>query len=95
MFLPVDFSKILCSSENELLQDSNAFFKEQYIPRIFDSFVIGSSRLQMSHKFVPLISCDITLFLREISRRCLLLYRVHVFRISVTGFPPSLFYHIL
>ena len=34
MFLPVDFSKILCSSESELLQDSNAFFKEQYIPRI-------------------------------------------------------------
>ena len=39
-----------------------------------------------------------TLFLLEISRKCLLLYQVHVFRIkkfSVTGAPPSLFYHIL
>ena len=28
-----------------------------------------------------------TLFLHEISRRCLFLYHVHVFRISVTGMP--------
>ena len=45
----------------------------------------------MSQKFVPLISCTIifdqNLFLHEISRRCLLLYREHMFRISVTGMP--------
>ena len=46
---------------------------------------------RVSQKFVPLISCPInlikTLFLHEISRRCLLFYRVHVFGISVTSFP--------
>ena len=45
----------------------------------------------MSQKFVPLISCTIifdqNLFLHEISRRCLFLYREHMFRISVTGMP--------
>ena len=45
----------------------------------------------MSQKFVPLISCTIifdqNLFLHEISRRCLFLYREHIFRISVTGMP--------
>ena len=45
----------------------------------------------MSQKFVPLISCTIifdqNLFLQEISRRCLFLYREHIFRISVTGMP--------
>ena len=45
----------------------------------------------MSQKFVPLISCSIifdqNLFLHEISRRCVFLYRGHIFRISVTGMP--------
>ena len=44
---------------------------------------------RVSQKFVPLISCTIifdqNLFLHEISRRCLFLYREHMFRISVTG----------
>ena len=45
-------------------------------------------------KFVPLISCTITFeqnFIStsvKISKRCLLLYRVLVFRSSVTGMPP-------
>ena len=45
----------------------------------------------MSQKFVPLISCtmifDQNLFLHEISRRCLFLYREHMLRISVTDMP--------
>ena len=32
-----------------------------------------------------------TIFLNEISKRCLLLYRVLVFRSSVTGMPPFFF----
>ena len=50
----------------------------------------------MSQKFVPLISCTIifdqNLFLHEISRRCLFLYREHMFRISVTGMPFLVFF---
>ena len=57
----------------------------------------------MSQKFVPLISCttsfDQHFILHEIFRRCLFLYRVHVFRISVNVMPflfvCFFFYHIL
>ena len=33
-FLLVDFGKVLCSSANELEQNSNATFREDYIPQI-------------------------------------------------------------
>ena len=53
---------------------------------------------RVSQKFVPLISCTIifdqNLFLHEISRRCLFLYREYMFRISVTCF-FFFFNHIL
>ena len=53
--------------------------------------LIWSHLYRVSQKFVPLISCTITFdqnfILREISRRCLFLCQVHVFRISVTGMP--------
>ena len=32
--LLVDFGKVLCSSANELQQNSNASFREDYIPQI-------------------------------------------------------------
>ena len=54
-------------------------------------------KYRVSQTFVRLVSCSITfdqnfiIFLHEISRRCLLLYRVHVFRISLTSFPPLFF----
>ena len=51
---------------------------------------------RVSQKFVPLISCTIifdqNLFLHEISRRCLFLYREHMFIISVTGMPFFFFF---
>ena len=34
-FFLADFGKVLCSSANELQQDSNAFSREEYIPQIF------------------------------------------------------------
>ena len=53
--------------------------------------LIWSHLYRVSQKFVPLISCTITFdqnfILREISRRCLFLCQVHVFRISVNGMP--------
>ena len=52
---------------------------------------INMARYRVSQKFVPLISCTIifdqNLFLHEISRRCLFLYREHMLRISVTDMP--------
>ena len=33
-FLLVDFGEVLCSSANELKQNSNATFREDYIPQI-------------------------------------------------------------
>ena len=33
-FLLVNFCKVLCSSANELQQNSNASFREEYIPQI-------------------------------------------------------------
>ena len=33
-FLLVYFGKVLCSSDNELQQNSNASYREYYIPRI-------------------------------------------------------------
>ena len=66
---------------------------------------INMARYRVSQKFVPLISCtmifDQNLFLHEISRRCLFLYREHMLRISVTDMPFLFwfvfffFYHIL
>ena len=34
MFLLVDFGKVLCSTTNELQENSNACFREDYIPQI-------------------------------------------------------------
>ena len=34
VFLLVDYGKVLCYSPNKLRQKSNAFSKEEYIPRI-------------------------------------------------------------
>ena len=34
-FLPVYFGKVLCSSDNELQQNSNASYREYYIPGIW------------------------------------------------------------
>ena len=34
MFLLVDFGKVLCSSVNELQQNTNASAREDYIPQI-------------------------------------------------------------
>ena len=34
VFLLVDFGKVLCSSVNELQQNSNASSREEYIPQI-------------------------------------------------------------
>ena len=54
-------------------------------------YKINMARYRVSQKFVPLISCTIifdqNLFLHEISRRCLFLYREHMLRISVTDMP--------
>ena len=64
-----------------------------FLPSAYTSFFLTVHQyFRMSQKFVPLISCTVTfdqnfLFLHEISRRCLFLYQVHVFRISVTGTP--------
>ena len=67
-------------------------------------YKINMARYRVSQKFVPLISCTIifdqNLFLHEISRRCLFLYREHMLRISVTDMPflfcfVFFFYHIL
>ena len=33
-FFLADFGKVLCSSANELQQNSNAFSREEYIPQI-------------------------------------------------------------
>ena len=38
-FLLVDFGKVLCSSANELQQNSNASSREEYIPQIAFTFV--------------------------------------------------------
>ena len=60
---------------------------------------INMARYGVSQKFVPLISCTIifdqNLFLHEISRRCLFLYREHMFRISVTGMPFLVFFFFI
>ena len=48
-FLLVDFGKVLCSSANELQQNSNASSREDYIPQNnIDCFVGDSSRLQLT-----------------------------------------------
>ena len=49
MFLLVDLGKVLCSTVNELQQNSDAFSKEEYnnnYSRNIDCFVVHSSRLQ-------------------------------------------------
>ena len=47
MFLLVDYGKVLCSSANELQQNSDAFSKEEYIPGILTVFImLYSSRLR-------------------------------------------------
>ena len=47
MFLLVDLGKVLCSTVNELQQNSDAFSKEEYnYSRNIDCFVVDSSRLQ-------------------------------------------------
>ena len=33
-FLLIDFGKVLCSTSNELQQNSNASFREEHIPQI-------------------------------------------------------------
>ena len=39
VFLLVDFGKVLCSSANELQQNSNASSREEYIPQILTVFL--------------------------------------------------------
>ena len=60
---------------------------------------LSAKLYRVPQKFVPLISCAITfdqnLILQEISKICFLLYRVLVFRSSVTGISPLFFYHTL
>ena len=49
MFLLVDHGKVLCSTVNELQQNSDAFSKEEYndnYSRNIDCFVVHLSRLQ-------------------------------------------------
>ena len=38
-FLLVDFTKVLCSSANELQKNSNASFREEYVPPILTVFL--------------------------------------------------------
>ena len=39
VFLLVDFGEVLCSSANELQQNSNASSREEYIPQILTVFL--------------------------------------------------------
>ena len=61
------------------------------ITDVNDNEPIFTSRWGRIRDFIHVISCTITFdqnfFLHEISIRCLFLYHVHVFRISVTGMP--------
>ena len=46
MFLLVDYAKVLCSTANELQENSDAISKEDYSGNI-NCFVVDSSRLQL------------------------------------------------
>ena len=52
--LLVDFGKVLCSSANELQQNSNTSSREDYIPH--DCFVRDSSRLHLTFAAFCLLS---------------------------------------
>ena len=54
-FLLVDFGKVLCSSANELRQNSNASCREDYIPHIL-TVLLDSSRLQLTFAAFCLLS---------------------------------------
>ena len=48
MFLLVNFGKVLCSSANELQQNSNGFSREEYIPEkglFFNRFIAFTFQL--------------------------------------------------
>ena len=53
-FLLVDFGKVLCSSANELQQNSNASSREDYIPQILT--IRDSSCLHLSFAAFSLLS---------------------------------------
>ena len=58
MFLLVDLGKVLCSTVNELQQNSDAFSKEEYnYSRNIDCFVVDSSRLQPHLRLRPFVFC--------------------------------------
>ena len=48
MCLLVGFGKVLCSSANELQQNSNTSSREDYMPQILTVFVRDSSRLHLT-----------------------------------------------
>ena len=54
--LLVDFGKLLCSSANELQQNSRAFSREDYISTNIDCFVRDSSRLHLTFVAFCLLS---------------------------------------
>ena len=55
-FLLVDFSKVLCSSSNELQQNSNASAREEIYSTSFDCFLRDSLRIWPSWPFVFCLS---------------------------------------
>ena len=48
MFLLVELGKVLCSTVNELQQNSDAFSKEEYIVGILSVFEVDSSRSNLT-----------------------------------------------
>ena len=54
--LLVDLGKVLCSSANELQQNSNASSREEYIPQNIDCFVRDSFRLHLTFVAFCLLS---------------------------------------
>ena len=55
-FLLVDFGKVLCSSANELQQNSTATSRKEYIPQNIDWFVRDSSCLHLTFAAFCLLS---------------------------------------
>ena len=55
MFLLVDYGKVLCSSANELHQNSNASAKEEFDSTNIDCCVVDSSRLHLNFVTVCLL----------------------------------------
>ena len=73
-------------------QNSSLLFRHWYYNQIgcvlFCSTCQGVPKVRSSNFMRYNFWSKLLSFLHEVSKRCLLLYRVHVFRMSVTGMPP-------